>query len=576
MKPIAVLLADDQLGADETILRAAFAAANRVRTAVLATPRVLAAADACTVHVVAVPGQIRQGRVTVNDSKQIVSAVRELQASGEVALVLLDMRFDSGPLDEKDRPAGVLGDEKFGAQVYNALRTEYPGLPVVFLSTYGEAEIGEQAAPYLSKRDLTEHSFTACLLRHAKLSTEQRAALLDLQEEVVAAPSTAAVYSEAFEIAPLNLPILITGETGTGKDVLARYIHRQSSRCAGPFVPVNVNAVPKDMFETAFFGHMRGAYTGAVDSRPGYFEQASGGTLFLDEVGDLPADLQVKLLRALETGTITRMGGKSEVPVDVRLVAATNRAAPDGAVEGLREDFRFRLSGHAIHLQPLRERREEIPILTDLMLGQAQAEYRKSGITVAESARTALAEAALPGNARELRQRLFSAVARTGSRSLVTAELLGFSQAPRVDTASPAMAGGSISDAPRGEPDRGESAESMLLLHAWLAQRKRLRMPMGADELRGAKVKLDAAFDDLNLRLAAAALEATKKPVTGEYVLAAAAQLLYGDLDLKGNLPSRRIATMLGLNQTQKLSQDDLASAIAAARSQARTKETSD
>jgi DNA-binding NtrC family response regulator len=571
MRAPILLLVDDQLGADEVLLEAAFARVPGVAVSLLDgdSPHLRSDAESAQLQVFALSGQIDRDGVRLNDASKAVERIGQFVREVAPAMVLLDMRFDSGPLDSDGRPSGKESDATFGAVLAEAIQQRWPEQPVAFLSTYGQRDLDEdaQVVPYISKSEITEHALSVLMLRHSRLSLEQRIALLRLQGEIVVSDSTTRSFVEAFEIAPLDVPVMITGETGTGKEILARYMHRQSRRSDGPFVAVNVNAIPRDLFEASFFGHVRGAFTGAVEDRPGYFEQADGGTLFLDEIGELAADLQVKLLRALESSCTRRVGGKADIPVDVRLVAATNRADYTGTISELRDDFQFRLRGHSIHLDPLRMRREDIPALAEAVCVEAQKTFGKSGITLARAAVEALVASDLPGNVRELRQRVTSAVARTGTNSLVAKELLGLARTDRT-TAGAALAAARVAD--NGEKDQQSPGEPESQdLRAWLEAGDHLGAPSEVEQLRGMKPLLDRVVDKINYRLAAASLRATRKPAGGEYVVTAAAQVLYDDVSIKGNVPARRIASMLGLPQTQSLTQADLANA---ARSTAPTK----
>lgn len=557
-----VLLVDDQWGASPELLRVAFA---RAPSALIAADGALADCEPrdSTVVVHTFTGQSIRDRVVINDVNATLGRVRLLASQVPLSLVLLDMRFDSGALNAQSRPKGLRGDDRFGAEIFRAILAAHEDLPIVFLSTYGQADLGGEAVAYLSKADITDHALGVCLLRHGRITLQQRRALLRLQSEVVVAPNTTAAYQAAFEIAPLTLPVMITGETGTGKEVLARYIHRSSTRGEGPFVAVNVNAVPRELFEAMFFGHMRGSFTGANEDRPGYFEQADGGTLFLDEVGDLPADLQVKLLRALETKTIKRLGARADISVDVRLVSATNRFDAKGEVQGLREDVKFRLCGLALHLDPLRDRRSDVLPLAHELLSQAALEYGKQGISLGPSALEVLEHASLPGNARELRHSIFSSVARAGNHSLISASMLGLGN----------EFGASTSGSEQSAFVRQESAlldshveansatmpgHSAARFDEWLGMGRMAALPTGADGLLGLKVQLDELVDHLNRQLAALALRATRNAVTSEYAVTAAAQLLFNDPLLKGNVPSRKLAAMLGFTQDKKFADAEL------------------
>lgn len=559
MTQINIFLVDDQWASNRGLLQAAFAG---VQSVVVATEQAgvdgTRAASRLVLH--SFRGQTHQAAALCNDAEATVRQLQTVVRDCELSLVLLDMRFDSGPLDSRGRPTGLPGDESFGKVIYRAIEEAFPKLPIVFLSTYGQAEIGDETLPYLSKEDITDHSLAVCLLRHGKLTNEQRRGLMHMDTEVVASEISWRAYNAAFEVAPLQLPVMITGETGTGKEVLARYIHRCSANANGPFVAVNVNAVPKDLFEAMFFGHTRGSFTGASEDRPGYFEQADGGTLFLDEVGDLPLDLQVKLLRVLESKAVKRLGARQEIQVDVRLVSATNRVDANGFIQGLREDFKFRLCGLSIHLSPLRERGEDVLPLAEMMLEMAMREYGKSGIGFGPSCIAYLESAPLPGNARELRQSIFSAVARTGNRALVTAAMLDLRNGISA-VQQPAVNGDVTHDQFRGNDHLVKALvdrDAPSSLDMWLEAGRQLPTPIDYEALIGSKSRLDDLYANLNRRLAAAALRATRNAVTGEYYATAAAQLLFDDSSLRGNVPSRRLATMLNFTQDRKFSNDEL------------------
>ncbi|MCG5054813.1 MAG: sigma-54 dependent transcriptional regulator [Myxococcales bacterium] len=192
---------------------------------------------------------------------------------------------------------------------------------------------------------------------------------------LVNAPSLTALVSRARKLAQSPLPVLVSGESGTGKESLARFVHEASPRVHGPWVVVNCAALPRELIESELFGHERGAFTGARDAQAGWFQAAHGGTLFLDEVGELPLDLQPKLLRALEESVVVRVGGRRPLPVDVRLVAASNRDLRREAHEGrFRLDLYHRLAGATLTLPPLRERPEDFgPLLTSFWGAEAPA-----------------------------------------------------------------------------------------------------------------------------------------------------------------------------------------------------------
>jgi DNA-binding NtrC family response regulator len=225
-------------------------------------------------------------------------------------------------------------------------------------------------------------------------------------------PAMLGLVRDLEKAARSTLPILIIGEPGTGKELFARAAHRLSRRAEGPFVAVNMAAIPPELFESELFGHVRGGFTGAVADRKGWFEQADGGTIFLDEVGDLRPEHQSKLLRVLQEKSFHRVGATRATAVDVRVVAATNRDLERGVAEGwLREDLYFRLKGLVLTLPPLRARRGDVALLAGRILEQAAEEMKRPGLVLSEAALAALERHDWPGNVRELQNCLRQAAA---------------------------------------------------------------------------------------------------------------------------------------------------------------------
>jgi two-component system NtrC family response regulator/two-component system response regulator AtoC len=238
----------------------------------------------------------------------------------------------------------------------------------------------------------------------ARLRTENTALRLRLERHdrssglVTDDPAMKELLRTLQRVAPSDLPVLVEGETGTGKELVAHAVHEGSPRAAGPFVAVNCGAVPENLVESELFGHEKGAFTGAVARKPGVFELADHGTLFLDEIGELPASAQVKLLRALETKELRRVGATRTIRVDIRIVSATNRdLRVESAASRFREDLYFRLSGMALRLPPLRERRGDVAMLSAHFLRQFAP--RKS---ISPAALNRLQNYPWPGNVREL------------------------------------------------------------------------------------------------------------------------------------------------------------------------------
>jgi two-component system, NtrC family, response regulator AtoC len=209
--------------------------------------------------------------------------------------------------------------------------------------------------------------------------------------------------SQAALVARADIPLLILGESGTGKEILALYTHKMSARSQNIFLKVNCAAVPADLLESELFGYEQGAFTGAVKTKPGKFEVCSGGTIFLDEIGEMPAILQAKLLQVLQDGTFSRLGSRSPMKVDVRVIAATNINMKEAmAQKTFREDLYYRLNGFTLNIPPLRERREEIPVLSEYFMRKGAKKYGRDALPFSQALTKTLTEHNWPGNLREL------------------------------------------------------------------------------------------------------------------------------------------------------------------------------
>jgi two-component system, NtrC family, response regulator AtoC len=220
------------------------------------------------------------------------------------------------------------------------------------------------------------------------------------------------VFSQSATVAKLTTTLLITGESGAGKDILARWIHSQSLRADLPLISVNCGALPENLFESEFFGHEKGSFTGANTQKIGLIEAADGSTLFLDEIGEMPIAMQVKLLHFLENGTFRRVGATRDRHSDVRVIAATNKKLPEEVRAGnFRMDLFYRLNVISFYLPPLRERREDIPALLDLFLEKFRAEFNRPQLCFSDKARKQLENHVWQGNVRELRNTLERTVA---------------------------------------------------------------------------------------------------------------------------------------------------------------------
>jgi DNA-binding NtrC family response regulator len=271
---------------------------------------------------------------------------------------------------------------KFGALDYLSKPFDFDRLEALLTGVHNDIE-RRRALLVAESRMVKQLEFSGMIGRSA--------AMLDL-------------FDRIRRFAPHVRTALITGETGTGKELVAKALHKAGPRLHKKFVTINCSAVVESLFESELFGHMRGAFTGAVDSKPGMFEAADGGTLFLDEVGELPLPAQAKLLRVLETGEVQRVGSVDMRRVDVRVVAATNRDIRVECAAGrFREDLFYRLSVVELHVTPLRERREDIPYLTAAFVRQFAAQFGKSLVGPTPAAERILLTAPWPGNVRELR-----------------------------------------------------------------------------------------------------------------------------------------------------------------------------
>ena len=281
----------------------------------------------------------------------------------------------------------------------------------------------EVLAPFAAQASLlVQNAMLLDSLRRENLSLKEAVSSRQYGELIGSGASMREVYRRIEKVAATDISVLVSGETGTGKEVVAREIHRRSPRASGPFVAVNCGAIPESLLESELFGHVKGAFTGAIANRVGKFQAAHGGTLFLDEIGDMPLALQVKILRALQDRTVTRVGDSRPEPVDLRVVAATNRVLEDEIRRGtFREDLYYRLNVVGIHLPPLRERGDDVVVLAKYFLARSAPDFTSRERSYTPGALVAMRKYAWPGNIRELENRVKKAVV-LADRALVSAE----------------------------------------------------------------------------------------------------------------------------------------------------------
>ncbi len=325
-------------------------------------------------------------------------------------------------------PAVVISDLVMpgldGLGLLRALQAEHAFATVIILTGHGTIETAvsamkEGAYDYLTKpvdiprlRLLVQKALErAEALREVTLLRRRLKEVWGLGKLVGKSAVMQEVYRLIDLAAPTPAPVLISGESGTGKELVARSLHELSPRSGGPFVAVNCAAIPETLLESEIFGHEKGAFTGALERRPGCFELAQGGTLLLDEIAEMSPGTQAKFLRILQEGTVRRLGGKVEIQADVRVLAATNKD-PHQAVKNrtLREDLYYRLNVFSLPLPPLRERQEDIPLLIQAFIEEFNAKYEKRIKSVDAAALGTLSGHPWPGNVRELRNAIERAV----------------------------------------------------------------------------------------------------------------------------------------------------------------------
>jgi len=374
-------------------------------------------------------------------------------ASATEALAVLDR--------EGEAPQVLLSDIRMpgqsGLDLLQEVKRRFPTLPVIIMTAYSDLESAVAAFQggafeYLPKPFDVDQALE--LIRRAlDQSMHQSGASekVELTPEILGqAPAMQEVFRAIGRLAQSHATVLITGESGSGKELVARALHRHSPRAEKPFVAINTAAIPKDLLESELFGHERGAFTGAAAQRRGRFEQAEGGTLFLDEIGDMPAELQTRLLRVLSDGHFYRVGGHSPIKANVRVIAATHQNLETRVKEGLfREDLFHRLNVIRIRLPSLRERREDIPLLARHFLSKSARELGVETKRLSEAALKYLVSLDFAGNVRQLENLCHWLTVMAPGQTVEVADL-----PPEIRDAEPAAVAGDWQSALAAEVDR--------------------------------------------------------------------------------------------------------------------------
>jgi DNA-binding NtrC family response regulator len=382
----------------------------------------------------------------VSREKQVILVVEdEAKLRRLIELQLAEEGFVASSAPDAETGLRMLGKQQFdlvvtdfklpgmtGLEFLNAAKNINANLPVIVMTAYGTVESAVDAM----KAGASDYVLKPFSLAELILVIRKELATHQLREEnrslrealgrryeysniVARSDKMQAVLGLVERVAPSNSTVLIGGESGVGKDLIARAIHEHSQRSAGPFVKINSTAIPETLLESELFGYEKGAFSGAATSKPGKFELADKGTLFLDEIGDVPGAIQVKLLRVLQEREFERLGGTKTLKVDVRLIAATNRDLRAALEEGtFREDLYYRLNVVAIDIPPLREHKDDIPVLANFFLEKFARESGKDLKGITPAAMKILIDHHWPGNVRELQNVIERAVTLSAGTTL--------------------------------------------------------------------------------------------------------------------------------------------------------------
>src|SRR5688572_5423346 len=365
---------------------------------------------------------MQKTKVLIVDDEPAIREVLEmiLQEWGYEVKLATD-GAEARDLVESYNPEIVISDvvmpQLSGLDLLRILKAGNANRPVILVTAHASIDLAVESMKQGAQDFITkpmDYPKLRAILKAAESDIEMRTTSKKLTSQLERGPgfgefvgnskAMREVYELIQSLSSSDASAIITGESGTGKELAARTIHRLSSRANGPFIAVNSAAIPETLIESEVFGHDKGAFTGAVGVRPGCFELANGGTLFLDEIGEMPLQLQPKLLRVLEDGKVRRLGGKQEYAFDVRLLAATNQEPRQAILDGkLREDLYYRLTVFTVHLPPLRERKEDIPLLAQHFIGEFNKKHNAEVAALRDDAMEMLMAYSWPGNVREFR-----------------------------------------------------------------------------------------------------------------------------------------------------------------------------
>jgi DNA-binding NtrC family response regulator len=481
----------------------------------------------------------------VNDVNTAISSITGHQDS--LALVLLDMQFDYGPLLE-DEP--TLADANFGEQIHAAIEARFPNLPVLQFTSHSQSDLENQSRPYLSKLDGTVDDLLMKLVEMGNLPLATKAALLKIPENtVVRSELSLRVYLQVYRFAKAKTPLLIRGETGVGKERLARYFHLIASPPNSPFVALQISGIPETLYESELFGYEKGAYTGASKAALGAFSRASNGTIFLDEIGALPLDLQTKLLRVLGERTFKTLGGESDLFAKCSIVAATQ---DDLEMNGFRKDLIGRFA--TVTLPSLAQRPEELEPLIDFLLDDRQNAFEKKGIVISDAALLALRSHYFEDNTRGLARAIQNAVLTLSSNSVIQPQHLGLASVEVNSVAS------TLTSPLEVRAKTNHAVDDISTLVDLLQQ---FVPPQTPQSLKGTLFTYNQASQTVKRKLAFAALHACRHPVTGKLKILPAMQLLLNDPKLTAMNAKRLLNDLLNRKQSEPIDIDEINNLIA-------------